>query len=123
MKAYGISMMEMKRALDDTNKRYKGNLAFRYLVPDGRGVSFTLTVKDSKALGHRRGQSGKRLACACWHGHGDFFESVFKIVPAARIVSRSMGVTITKHGGNWQDKNIGSIMYPLFYSEACDCNT
>jgi hypothetical protein len=29
--------------------------------------------------------------------------------------------TIDTSGGNWQDRNIGSSMYPLYFSEACDC--
>lgn len=84
-------------------------------------ITFTLTVESSREKGARRGHQGQRVSAACWHAHGDFFDALFSINPDAVIVS--MGTqTITKQDGNWQDRNIGSQMQPLYYSEACDCH-
>jgi hypothetical protein len=121
MDAKNITIEQMQKALTKVNKKYKGNIAFRYIEQNGRRVSFTLTVNSSKGPGGRRGFSGRRVSAACWHAHGNFFECVFSICPDAVIISRGIGVTITRAYGNWQDKNIGSQIQPLYYSEACDC--
>lgn len=110
----------LQQALAETNKKYCGNLAFNRLEQDGGRVNFTLRVNSSKGPGARRGFTGRRMAKACWHAHGDFFATVLRLDPAARIASN--GSVITAQGGNWQDKNIGSMMQPLMFSEACDCD-
>lgn len=113
----------LQKALEQVNHKYQGNVRFERFDPHTRTVEFTLGVNSSKEPGHRRGFTGKRVAKACWHVHGDFFEAVLRLDPTARIVSRGgPGSVITKQGGNWQDCNIGSMMNPLMYSQACDCN-
>jgi hypothetical protein len=119
---------DLQKALEIVNKQYAGNIMFNRL----EGNTFTLKVKDSKAPGHRLGfahpnwadkkgnpYKQRRLASACWHVHGYFFDALFTINPKAVI--RSQGNKITKYEGNWQDKNIGSEMYPMYFSEACEC--
>ena len=120
MKAKNTSINELQKALETINKKYDGNITFKRL-DNGKTITFTLTVKSSREKGARRGHQGQRVSAACWHAHGDFFDSLFSINPDAVIVS--MGTrTITKQDGNWQDRNIGSQMQPLYYSEACDCH-
>jgi hypothetical protein len=109
----------MEAALAIVNGKYAGNITWKRF-DDGRTINFTLTVKSSKAPGGRLGPSGRRVAAACWHVHGDFFDALFEVCPDAVIVS--MGKKITKDEGNWQDQNIGSAYLPFMYSEACDCN-
>jgi hypothetical protein len=119
MKAKNTNRNDMERALAIVNKKYAGNIKWNRF-DDGKTINFTLTVKSSKAPGGRRAPSGRRVAAACWHVHGDFFDALFGICPDAVIVS--MGRKITKDEGNWQDRNIGSVYMPFMYSEACDCN-
>ena len=119
MKARNTNRKEMEAALAVINKKYKGNVIWKRF-DDGKTINFTLTVKSSKGPGGRIGFTGRRVAAACWHVHGDFFDALFAINPGSVIVS--MGERITVNGGNWQDKNIGSHMNPMFYSEACECN-
>jgi ABC-type taurine transport system substrate-binding protein len=119
MKARNTNRNEMEKALAVVNKKYKGNIQWKRFE-DGKTINFTLTVKSSKGPGGRIGFTGRRVAAACWHVHGDFFDALFGINPAAVIVS--MGERISINGGNWQDKNIGSQMNPMYYSEACECN-
>jgi len=117
---------DLVQALESINKKYKGNICFnRDDFPN-----FTLKVKDSHGPGHRRGfafppsrPKGRRMVSACWHVHGDFFDALFEVNPNAYVLSNwSAGkIKITKDSGNWQDANIGSQMYPLYFSEACDC--
>lgn len=120
---------ELERALEIVNKKYGGNIIFNRM-PEKRGsrTAFTIKVKSSKGPGHRRGfihngEEGKRLASACWHAHGDLFDAIFKVNPeAVVIVGGPNGKSkITASRGNWQDRNIGSMVYPIYFSEACDC--
>jgi hypothetical protein len=111
---------QMIQALAKVNERYANNIRFKQ-GPDavGRRLRATLTVVSSRTPGGRRSHTGRRIAAACWHVHGWFFEALFCIEP--KTVIESYGNRIDAYGGNWQDRNIGSIMYPMNYSEACDC--
>jgi hypothetical protein len=73
---------------------------------------------------------GKRYA-TCWHGHREFFRNLFKLAPDA-IVNVSgrfnTGKPIKYTAENFEtehlktDRNIGPMIAPVLYSEACDCN-
>ena len=140
MRAKNVTISELQQALAVVNKRYGGNVEFRRLEQNGRGVRFTLKVRDSKGPGHRLGfpkfmgfdappdfSKRRRLPYACWHVHGDFFDALLHIQSAAVIVTSGSLAnplredSITKNGGNWQDWQIGSRVAPYAMSEACDC--
>ena len=111
---------DLQAALVKVNEKYGGNVIWnRSPERVGRRFRATLKVASSKGAGARRSHSGRRLASACWHAHGHFFEALFSIAPEA--VVKSAGNMITRQSGNWQDSNIGSMMQPLMYSRACDC--
>jgi hypothetical protein len=129
-------MAEMKAALEIVNQKYDGNIKFKSLETKGKRISFTLTVNQTSigkgknkisGPGTRRGHSGQRIAAACWHVHGDYFDALFSVNTKAEVwASGSLanpltGKWITIAGGNWQDWNIGSSYRPLKMSEACDC--
>ncbi len=115
MKVRKATEEDLRKALELTNKEFDGNVIFNRLdFP-----TFTLKVKDSKGKGARRGDSGRRLINACWHVHGTFFDKLFEVNPDAYVISQ--GNKITASEGNWVDRNIGSMMNPLYYSEACEC--
>lgn len=123
MIARNVKILDMYKALEHVNKQYDDNVEFENIVSKGRGVSFRLRVKSSRGPGHRRGFTGRRLINACWHVHGNFFAWLLEVNPEAKVVSRGMAnKIIDRYGGNWQDRNIGSVMVPLMFSEACDCN-
>ena len=113
---------QLRQAMEAVNKLYDGNVIFnRQPEPVGSRLRFTLRVKDSKGPGARRSHQGRRMSSACWHVHGHFFEELFKVNPEAYVVAGGCK-RISKDGGNWQDRNIGSRMFPMFFSEACRCN-
>lgn len=116
---------ELQKALDKVNESFDGNIRFKKMTPNGKSIRFTLTVNSSKAKGARRGFSGRRIAAACWHVHGQFFDVLLNMIqPNAVIKTRSVDVFKCSNGeivNNWQDENIGSRYNPLYYSEACDC--
>lgn len=119
MKAYKVTQAQMESVLTEVNRKYDGNVKWKRFEPNGSGVHFTLTVNNSKAKGSRKSYEGRRIAAACWHVHGDFFDALFEIAPESYV--RSMGRRIDVNGGNWEDRNIGSQMYPMMHSESCDC--
>ena len=116
--------------------KYDGNIKIIELRPDGMAYRFRLAVLSFDKPGYRRTspqrvwtrtapvhetwREGKRMKNACWHVHGHFFDAPFQIAPDARV--RAGDLTITRAGGNWTDRNIGSTYYPFYFSEACDCD-
>lgn len=129
MIAKNTTIGHLQEALNIINARYGGNIKFKTLEAKGKRISFTLTVGRtsegrgafSKTLpGVSISPDGKkRIAAACWHVHGDFFDALFKVCPGAEV--SSLGKVITKDGGNWQDWNKGSMMNPVPASKCCHC--
>ena len=125
MKATKCTANDLQMALDRVNEKYDSNIRFN---PDSDlPERFTLRV-NGKGKGSAYSQAyvmglewakKRRTGSACWHVHGHFFEELLKVNPEAVIKSASG--TIDINGGNWIDRNIGSIYSPLYYSEACDC--
>jgi hypothetical protein len=122
MKVYNTTIEKMNEALKMVNQKYDNNIIWNRKPENTSGncIQFTLRVKDSKKSGARRSHSGRRLPSACWHVHGDFFDSLIEIESEARIVTGGK-ITITKDGGNWQDWNAGSAFNPVSMSELCEC--
>lgn len=117
---------QIRDALDQTNEDFDSNIRFKRLDAAGNTRAgdpkhtVTLTVNDSRAAGGRRSNKGRRIAAACWHAHGTFMDALpedCEIVVAIRT-----GREVKRPGDPWQDFNIGSDYYPMYYSEACDCN-
>jgi hypothetical protein len=135
MIARNCAQEDLSCALEKVNEKYEGNILFRDIAPVNAKRTrwrFTLTVwqtsrgkgrKKVSAPGVRRSHEGRRIAAACWHVHGRFFEALFEVNPKAEVVTNWRGGTrkITAQGGNWQDAQIGSMFRPMMFSEACDC--
>jgi hypothetical protein len=124
------TIQQLNEALNYVNLSFAGNIRFKDIEQiSKKTVRFTLTVKYSKEPGHRRGSyykegfEPKRLAAACWHVHGYFFEYLFLKYPDAIWIDAG-GHKMASNSDNWQDKIIGSygIERDLHFSEACDCH-
>ena len=123
-----ITSKQLTEAVAELNTSYDNNIRFNnreVLNNKGTRHRFTIRVKDSRGtgskLGHSRNINGehRRTNSACWHTHGDLFDILFKINNECEV--RSGGKLITSDNGNWEDRNIGSIMEPMYFSEACEC--
>jgi len=116
-----VSKNVLFEALENVNLKYNNNVIWQR-VPEaiGRRFRFTLRVKNSRESGAKLGFSGRRTINACWHVHGNLFDEIFKLEPKAII--KSGGNDITIEYGNWIDRNIGSIMQPMMYSNSCNCD-
>ena len=118
----GATLPMLEAALKAVSGQYQDNVEWNRMPQRlGRGVRCTLRVKSSRGPGHRLGVATprRRLTSACWHVHGDFFEALFLFAPYAVVTA--MGERIDRNGGNWRDHNIGSRMFPVNASEACEC--
>jgi len=118
---------DLDRAMFGLNKMYDGNVVFREFERETKTkIRFTITMTNSKCIGHHKSGGKRNMRSACWHVHGHFFEELFAVNPDCWVRSGSMnnGVykgKITKDGGNWEDYNVGSIAYPMKASQCCDC--
>jgi len=125
---------ELQKALEITNRKYNGNLKIIWGTVRGNRLSFRLSVHSSKGKGHRLGyeqtdfngkllRKQRRLACACWHAHGDFFDTLFSLLPIpnkVKVYTRGKHV-ISYQDGNWEDWDAGSMMFPVMMSNLCEC--
>jgi len=128
MYAKYTTIEELNAALAVVNAEFDSNIRFKRIQAQGRRILFTLTVNDSRRPGGRIGHSGRRVAAACWHVHGKFFDALLEINSTAVIDTSIRGgkaqIYKTAAGdvaNNWQDFNIGSQFEPMYYSEACEC--
>jgi hypothetical protein len=118
----GVTRAEIIVALQVANESFDGNLMFNrypeYLgrTRDGKPrFRLTLKVANSRGMGAKLGPTGRHTVNACWHAHGKFFNAL----PEGTIIEAA-GKTFTV-GDDWQDWNIGSMLHPMFFSEACEC--
>ncbi|KKM00093.1 hypothetical protein LCGC14_1807910 [marine sediment metagenome] len=131
MKAYGVGVKEIQKAIEAANHFYGGNIQEKRLDAAKHGAVFTLTVKDSAKPGHRLGHarngSGqrRRIAAACWHVHRDVLTALFQQNPEARVKSMQADYTSKQ---NFEESfessglhNAGSMADPIFYQDLCDC--
>jgi len=119
-----VNKEQMQQALNKLNAKYDGNIAFYDgLQPVGRRLKFRLTAKSYDKAGWRKSFSGRKMKFACWHVHGDFFDILLDLFPNAVIRSQDKKIykfcPDTEIVGNWQDWNVGSMIQPMMFSEAC----
>lgn len=117
----GASWDEINAALFVANDSFEDNLRFKRcefvgLTRDKREkYRVTLTVEDSREAGARRSYEGHRIAAACWHAHGTFFDAL----PEGTEIQTFAG---TFHAGDpWIDYSVGSDFRPAHASELCEC--
>lgn len=132
MLAKNTTIEQLEKALQTINQRYDNNIYWnRAPEPIGKQIRFTLRVKSSKGKGAKLSYSAysntRRTSSACWHVHGDFFDALLEIEPKAIITSKGNLLKIYRDNtgtiqGNWRDWNVGSIAFPVMYSESCLCD-
>lgn len=95
------------------------------IAPEGKGWRFTLRPRSSKGQYGRRSYTGRRVHAVCYHGHHIVMQWLFRAAPDAVLISahaRYDGVAdFYRLADSVGDRNIGSIMQPMLYREACDC--
>jgi hypothetical protein len=109
-----VSKEVVQTAINNVNKERGYKIEFNRADYTGKWFNFTLKSK-SGIPGARTSSTGRNLAAASYHAHGYVFDEIFKLDPNAVIYAT--GNKITKEAGNWQDRNIGSMMQPCYFSE------
>jgi hypothetical protein len=100
-------------AINTVNEYFGYHIELNRDDQTGKWYNFTLKSK-SGIPGARISVTGRNLPCASWHAHGYVFEAIFKIEPDAIIWSAGEKI---ESGFERKDRNVGSIMYPMFFSE------
>lgn len=101
-------------ALAYVNELYGYQLTLNRDEQKGKYFHFTIKSRKSGIPGSRLSYSGRKLISASWHAHGYLFEQILRLEPDAVIYS--LGERY-EAGFIWQDKNIGSMMHPVYFSE------
>lgn len=129
MIAKGVTVDQVKQLVSNRSiHKWKGNVIFNRAPENyGRSVRFTLRCDSSRGPGHRRGFQGQRMVAACFHAYTDMIKQIVK-------AGGQIKATGFEDGGTWitsdnfstaysvaASRNIGSIVEPLYYAEACDC--
>jgi hypothetical protein len=101
------------------------------IVKRGRALQFTLRPKGEHY--RRRSPGGRRIAAVCWHGHRDFFRTLFWMAPEAKVSTAQTRrlprgerfYTRDTFSERYPrtDANIGSLFEPARYSDCCDCGS
>ncbi len=121
------NITELTEALVRVNEKYEGNVRFNDIKPINQAdtrFKMTLRVVSSKGPGHKLSQRAwkdkqRRLVAACWHVHGDYFDCLFDINPKVEI--RTGGFIYKSKRDNWEDIQVGSMMFPAYMSDLCEC--
>lgn len=132
MIAINVNRADLDAALSATNKLFDDNVCWKR-EPESLNHSknrfrFTLRVVSSKGAGHRLSAPNpwskqRRMPSACWHVHGEFFDALLDVNRQAIIKTELVGKReISIDGGNWQDAQVGSMAYPAYLSDLCDCD-
>jgi len=126
-----VSGEDLSKALERLSKQYDNNIIWNnYERLGDKRFRVTLRVVDSHGKGAKVNYNPftdkhRRSTSACFHVHGKFFDILLAIQPNAIIKTGRTKIYKDEFGrtiGNWEDWNIGSQMYPWYYSEACECN-
>lgn len=112
-------------ALDHIKQRFNGNVRlnnYQQLSNTGLRHRVTLRVNDSHGGGanlsrhmEQFGHKARHTTSACWHVHGYFFDA---LPHGTKIYSRGK---LTMAGDMWDDFSVGSIAYPMYASDSCEC--
>ena len=126
----GITKHEISKALAMTNKLFDGNVIINnYSCMNAKGTRHrvTLRVRNSSGpgarLGFHRNNDGNRrkLINLCWHGYGTFIDNIFEVRADAKVSNLITGKMDDVDSWYWHDRQIGSMMDPMWFSDACEC--
>lgn len=116
---------DIDKALAKVNEEFDHNIRLNnYQQLSGTGLRHrvTLRVWDSHGSGAHLsklmvsyGHKVRHTISACWHVHGRFFDT---LPYDTRITTKGKPFMA---GDIWDDFNIGSVIYPVYASESCDC--
>jgi hypothetical protein len=121
MIAKNANLMQLEAAAAETGVRLEN------VRPLGRRWGFVLRLAPDRKW-QRRSWQGRRIAAVSWHGHRDFFRALFRLAPNAIVTSHWAAGWTVYTAATFEATyratgaaNIGSMMQPVRYADACDC--
>lgn len=129
MNISGLSLDQFRVVVEDTSRRYGGNLAVHADASDHSArkprCTARVTVRDSYGPGARTSWSGRHGRYACWHAYRDVLLSLFRRYPDA-IVRTGLAVYRGQEGflrdyPATGHVNIGSQVQPVTMPALCAC--
>jgi len=146
MEVRNVNREELENALVAVNVLFNGNIRFKDIsllrkhtkIGSKEVWRVTLTVNSThikivdsvkprrvhiETLPGVKVNRNKRIVAVCWHVYGYFMDSLpsdCEIYSSVRTYNGKPAMR--KPGEEWYDFNIGSIIYPQYASEACECN-
>ena len=108
--------------------KYKGKTAHKFMLRPDRSSGVNPRDQRFRLIrDNPYGRDGRRAVWAvCWHGHFNFMANVFELDPTATFqtgfdtwAGQDDFFERAPHSGT---RNIGSMMIPLSYQGACDCD-
>jgi hypothetical protein len=117
MKVKGILIDQLTSCIENVNSKHGYKLIYnRYPERKGNYLHFTIRSEKSGIPGARTSHSGRNMVSASWHAHGYLFDEILNLNEDA-IIKVGNNHTIDQNGGNWIDRNIGSLMNPVKFSQ------
>jgi hypothetical protein len=122
MLIHNVDIDDIERAFLAVNRVYSDNVTYKRFDWAGKNkdgndkYNVALTVNDSAGPGGRRSPKGRRIAAACWHVFGVFYDS---LPDQAVIVAWGRKFSA---GDPWLDTRKGSPNRPSWYSDLCECD-
>jgi hypothetical protein len=123
----GISLNQFRAIVNEVSASYDGNVDLDRNTREYSYNRFRARIKTIKSVapGSRRSASGRRGPYACWHVSRDVLIKVFETNEGARVQT---ALTTYRGADDFYDqypetafKNIGSMVYPAYMPELCDC--
>jgi hypothetical protein len=111
--------------LRDGRWRYRMTLKLTGSTPRNQAQTARYQRRGHARYGERA-EHLPRVAAVCWHGYRDWMRRIFDLDPAARM--KTAAADYRRRSGFEElfeatgDRNIGSMMQPLDYRNACDCD-
>jgi len=128
MKIYNTKNIPVALSFMNIAKDLQINVDFDQVSGNCWRVKLKLgSSKKYQRLGFSRNKDGsrKKVNAVCWHGYRDFIIELYKISPDFRIVSAQATYNnkedfYSKYPATGKN-NIGSMIDPLNYEDACNC--
>lgn len=131
----GLSAREVEsvviNAVNGINNAFDSEIEVRDDQHRGNAYQFVLrlpSMKESKhPLAFRRvSHSGRNIPAVCYHGYSVVMTAILQQRPSAILKSGMARFDgIEDFTDRWRyvgDKNVGSIIYPKAYEDACNCD-
>jgi len=100
-------------SLNECDSINKGNTSYRF------------TIRPINGKWQRVSHRGRKVHAVCWHGHLDFMRCLYGINPNAKFrtgMARYDSLEdLESNKGKAYHRNIGSMIYPMDYGDACEC--